>query len=1296
MSFERVANSPCTDLYCQRRNIDSIRSTRIAHHSDLPKLRDLVQVETTMMFGQIDIDRIFNLSMIGIICTTSSENIIGCVFFAPFPNIPSIPSNAWESWIHNKYNLESANSQSTQFIQIVLYHQQYKKIFLKPILTKIFGMYPELSLIVLVVPPRIKLIDWTCDLSTTIQSDEEVQGQTLQVFLRQNFVDLFRIRMGVMEDNDDLVPIVDLCNTRLKRIYGEYYIAEIISEDKNREVIVAEYNQETIGLVIFNSNLDYDILNKNFQLECFYGLKKIGGKDFRKKSIVIDDLFSRIFSEDLDHIIDLSKVESFSFISKKNDDVATPNDLDSKNLNDYVNQIPISQNSSYSYYLKKSTTKNLNKIRSEFQFSSHMLTFKNNDESELKSEKYRETFIKRRSIISNKPEENQLNQLYVGNKNAFVLEIIASKPNKEDCFLSLLNAGFDLYPDKDFCVLSLPQNAPIFPLITQCMVRVSPLATSNFPHELYVTHKSAISGRIIIETPKESDLNEIRLFLSGVTQKKEILKDFLIAFYAKNNNVQPFVIKSDKNLIGLVVLQDMINLEYVISRYQVSKVTDLSVHKPGSFGQIVYFVLSPIFQKHAKFLLMELHRLSDYTLLFYLLYPDVKDRNVYSRTALACVLGDLIPVLPAKMPEYDNLKEESVFMKIPDQQLTEKPFAVYVSTPIYCGLRRTEINSQIVVIGASDAGLSFLTNLIFHNTKNTHTTFTNITLVSTHGLPSHKPNKIKDMMIPNTSEIGSSRYLSTISLPTYVNVIEGVMSMIDRANKAILVNSTWLHYDVLILTCGSQFQIPTIKDLKDEDKIKGFGENINDIYVECPDNVFVINTLTDVDMAIESLKELGKILKNEEHENLGHIIVYGNSIEAYSCLETLLELNLSRLIFVEPHNEGFFNAFEDEEISKTIKFRLRRDGVKILENFHFYTWSYDYEETRKNNVIEIRFKSEKRFISIPCLAAFLYGEKAISRVTLNAINRANLIYDGHLVIDEDFKTNDPNIYAIGRITKYPRRFYADHMRHKHFNQVEIGKKLSQVVLKRLINPRLNRNFNQDDKDEDKKRLVPRYFEPIYIYAKLPRKLEYFLITKPGLTTPLDLIENDDDHKTISTGKARFLTDKCYFKIRIDRYNTIEMLQVLSKKKIDTTNLYHLWGKHESLLNNLILRYDMGLIEDLFDYFTQPSIYALYHDRYAILNQELNEILTSLSDTPGTSVIEDVIEKIEKNHYQKITNDQFNKMMVKLKDSDYFKEMENKVIEFLSKNMNYLPMYLTPAMINIILGPYEESPLFKIM
>ena len=49
-----------------------------------------------------------------------------------------------------------------------------------------------------------------------------------------------------------------------------------------------------------------------------------------------------------------------------------------------------------------------------------------------------------------------------------------------------------------------------------------------------------------------------------------------------------------------------------------------------------------------------------------------------------------------------------------------------------------------------------------------------------------------------------------------------------------------------------------------------------------------------------------------------------------------------------------------------------------------------------------------------------------------------LVYDGKLVINNEFRTNDKYIFAAGPLTKYSKKYYSEKFNHEHYNSIEIG------------------------------------------------------------------------------------------------------------------------------------------------------------------------------------------------------------------------------------------------------------------
>jgi len=64
--------------------------------------------------------------------------------------------------------------------------------------------------------------------------------------------------------------------------------------------------------------------------------------------------------------------------------------------------------------------------------------------------------------------------------------------------------------------------------------------------------------------------------------------------------------------------------------------------------------------------------------------------------------------------------------------------------------------------------------------------------------------------------------------------------------------------------------------------------------------------------------------------------------------------------------------------------------------------------------------------------------KQVDHAAFRALNDACLVFDGKLVINSTFHTNDVAIRAAGPVTKFQRKYHAEPWTHANFNSKEIG------------------------------------------------------------------------------------------------------------------------------------------------------------------------------------------------------------------------------------------------------------------
>ena len=95
---------------------------------------------------------------------------------------------------------------------------------------------------------------------------------------------------------------------------------------------------------------------------------------------------------------------------------------------------------------------------------------------------------------------------------------------------------------------------------------------------------------------------------------------------------------------------------------------------------------------------------------------------------------------------------------------------------------------------------------------------------------------------------------------------------------------------------------------------------------------------------------------------------------------------------------------------------------------------------------------------------------------------------------------------------------------------------------------------------------------------------------------------------------------------MDHLGLILEFSTLGPAHLEERNLGRVVGWHESFLNSAVTQFDGGRVEDWVDFFREPWMTALLHDKFSQLASKLR---TSLQTDNGSFVmIEDVLEAAE--------------------------------------------------------------------
>ncbi|KAL6419679.1 hypothetical protein ACFW04_001261 [Cataglyphis niger] len=442
------------------------------------------------------------------------------------------------------------------------------------------------------------------------------------------------------------------------------------------------------------------------------------------------------------------------------------------------------------------------------------------------------------------------------------------------------------------------------------------------------------------------------------------------------------------------------------------------------------------------------------------------------------------------------------------------------------------------------------------------------------------------------------------------------------------------------------------------------------------------------------------------------IFFYGCNIDCYCALAGLIKfgVNPSWITLIKPKSHNMHdNVFlSDCEVHETVMNAILQDEIQVLCEWTMIDWVLIKDDNGKLMIESITIEKEGEVKNLVCDALFNFYEKTINLNSFLAFTRAGLVFDGLLVINLECRTNDPFIFAAGTMTKYSRRFYSESRQHQYYNSVEIGERLAEI-LRRVID--IHRRGEQE---EEKVHLtLPIFRKPIVIACILPGGYYYLHMHKPGKKTWDEMTSEDVkicSSKIIPTNNCigvidfdiaqgeSLITGSCtseigYFRIGLSAYDSVETVTCFNRKIFQVQNMIALYGKHESMLNELKFRFQNSYISDFFAYFREPWAAAIFHDKFECLRVENRATLLSQMDFYGDSLIDDCINALIRSEWKAISEKDRRYIEYKYAGSIYHQELEDNLMNFLEFCEDDLPMYCTPNRQRQMYTDVEKSPLY---
>ncbi|CAF0926188.1 unnamed protein product [Rotaria sp. Silwood1] len=1279
-------------------------SARRTEARDAKQAKQLIQTYTTDVFGRINreesISYILEHSIFSLTLDNNQDTFYALAAFYDYPNVHGVSSNDWEEkWWKNFYgkNEETSkiNAINTLFLHFFVAHPDFSEGCAEELINVTFKALPEINQILLCVPPQVTPESALEKYFQPIECDRSDTNCVVMICHRKDHFPTLFIRTARVQDNDDLAPLFNRYNDILKQTYGDFFVAELIeSQDDNNKALVAECNGYAIGFMSISNEVNIDILNEVYSLSAFHGLRAKHPDDQWNHQMT-EETESYLPNSDIyihgdvtthddgnNHIKANPVLEAMQRAVGHGDSIESTTNItasvgtDKNNKHTKVNQGQLDHDSlTASDYITTPPIKSLEDLDNlqgdENSNNDAVLEIADTSSHRAKITKAQlaaedpSRYIKP-TLISQTPQ-------FFGKEKAFAIQLFCISEVYEKRSYDFLQKAFDMFPDRDYCVITIPQMVPEFPLL-QSFIRIPPRVNLPNIQELYLFHRAGLLRDISVERASEKHLDAIKRLTEHFSARERILNDFLDAVRSRKRSdtglfLDAYIINVADRPSAMIIFSNEENIDYLRSQYNIEDFIYFNLHKRNDHIHLYHFVINPIFAYMTKIFIKEVLRKINKTCIYYPIFPRYADDEMLKHHSPTYATHYLLPVRPRRLIQYNldqlkmNAPTDCVLGRLPS--LTHSPFALTFTAIKLIMETKITINARIVIVGASTVGLAVLEALVMCP----YLRFNNLTLISPHGMPGEfPPSHVRNLFLPSNLEYETEE-LNRLSLRSYVNIVCAKLISLNRPMKlAILDDETIVPYDHLLLCTGNQFHIiapmqATVMNPLSKKAVPPKSDRM--LFEPAPPNVLTINDEFDAAMVLKWLRM--------NHHTEHSILIYGATLESYCCVNALLANGISpnsiKLIFPPDHADA--NVFNDPTVLKSVHEQLKKLNIQIYENYLMDEWRHegaiDSNQPIDHVIFRTKDKKHSKDLNLKCTTLFCFYNKQVNYDAFIAINQSSLVFDGRLVIDENNHTNDSLIYAGGSLTKFKRGYYSDDRTQASFNSKEAGHMLAnQLFLKYdpiYIPPKTPSGRNP---------LIPTYKKPKRLYAVLPGNLHYFQICESGPTVRYEVAKNIENYGTDLITNH----ENNYFRLHLDQTGIVRTIVCLRHDKIDAYNLSQLYGLHERLINNLRQRYNEGLITDFFSYFQENWAVALYHDRFTDVRNEVREILKKTLMDNEESIFSSLASSID---HDLIFNDEQKKNILKrFRAEGYKKEIEETILGYINYNQYHLPMYAKPT------------------
>ncbi|EER00147.1 hypothetical protein Pmar_PMAR014813 [Perkinsus marinus ATCC 50983] len=688
-----------------------------------------------------------------------------------------------------------------------------------------------------------------------------------------------------------------------------------------------------------------------------------------------------------------------------------------------------------------------------------------------------------------------------------------SLPPSHDLWLS----DVPQFPDKNYCVLTQPHDLPQSNFLSSMFTQIRPKIGTSFHHVLYLAHRDSFFARIsgspllladrnphweVAVLPPSSglaslDWSKLEPVASSITDKhRDSLQQYAFVCSPYRNRFAHRRYQNDEIIVITVLLDAqpvaMVGVEMITSNdneadaidmlrycYDVDQYLSPAAYKgSGSCCRLIHWSIIPILIGQTRRILNMANTALGTRLMSIAVSNSLS--HVDSRLSLASSSGRS-GILDEFMDESDTptarwqqrewresiggrqekaLENHGKRLRFLEGTLRDahtqcESMKILAKKMIL--YKKCIVNARIIVVGASDTGLSTLSSLM--SMPRLH--FTSLTLLAPGGISYF----LDDELDPLTDQ-------------------EASLSRLFKSQASERGHTASLRQVRRLTATTGAFSPRELRRLMMDSRVRILDARMISLNRGAKTISVVPSCLSSADSSCDKILGDGSILlKSLIWNPLSYAVIYGRALDSYCAIQGLLGRLVppKKIVLVLPPRRSRETIADEDEVLPVDAFE---EGEAVEQKLHSVLESIGVRVHSDLTLTGVEQDTRQRLSAVrliglpadtdkseepqgtrggpvcPRLAlCALYVDtryKITCRVLLTAdghsvdprifscIYANELVYDGRLIVDHLFRTIDENIFAAGTLCEFSRRYVEA---QDGYNGREVGGRLAEAIVK---------------------------------------------------------------------------------------------------------------------------------------------------------------------------------------------------------------------------------------------------------